>query len=60
MATQIGTLIIGVNVDQLIATINAIREDPELTHFQFCAKNEWIDGGHSRISIQAYYTLLHP
>ena len=45
----------GVNVDQLIATINAIKENPDLAHFHFRAKNEWVSGGHSRTSIQSFY-----
>lgn len=45
----------GVNVDQLIATINAIKENPDLAHFHFRATNEWVGGGHSRTSIQSFY-----
>lgn len=45
----------GVNVDQLIATINAIKENPDLAHFRFRATNEWVSGGHSRTSIQGFY-----
>jgi uncharacterized OsmC-like protein len=45
----------GVNVDQLIATINAIKENPDLARFQFRATNKWVSGGHSRTSIQSFY-----
>jgi len=45
----------GVNVDQLIATINAIKENPDLARFHFRATNEWVSGGHSRTSIQSFY-----
>jgi uncharacterized OsmC-like protein len=45
----------GVNVDQLIATIKAIKENPDLARFHFRATNEWVGGGHSRTSIQSFY-----
>ena len=31
----------GVNVEQLFATIEAIKTDPELAHFKFRATNRW-------------------
>ena len=55
MTTQTTTLVNGVNVDQLVATVNAIKQNPGLACFQFRAHNEWIGGGHSRTSIQGFY-----
>lgn len=55
MTTPIITQVNGVNVDQLIETVNAIQQDPSLARFQFRAHNEWIGGGHSRTSIQDFY-----
>ena len=55
MTTQISTHINGVNVDQLVATVNAIQQNPDLARFQFRAHNEWISGGNSRTSIQGFY-----
>jgi len=55
MATQIQNNLNGVNVDQLVGTINAIKATPDLARFKFRAKNEWINGGHSRTSIQSFY-----
>jgi uncharacterized OsmC-like protein len=55
MTTQTSTLVNGVNVDQLVATVNAIQQNPGLARFQFRAHNEWISGGHSRTSIQGFY-----
>lgn len=55
MTSQTSVLTNGVNVDQLVATVNAIQQNPELGCFQFRARNEWIDGGHSRTSIQGFY-----
>lgn len=45
----------GVNVDQLVATVNAIKDDPSLARFKFRATNEWVNGGHSRTKIQSFY-----
>ena len=55
MTIQTATQLNGVNVDQLVATVNAVQEDPSIARFQFRARNEWIDGGHSRTTIQSFY-----
>lgn len=55
MTTQTTTHLNGVDVEQLIATVNAIQQNPDLARFQFRAHNEWIGGGHSRTSIQGFY-----
>ena len=53
--TTTTTLANGVNVDQLVATINAIKANPSLAQFKFRAETEWVDGGHSRTTIQGFY-----
>ncbi len=56
MTTQTNTTTLnGVNVDQLVETINHIKEQPELAKFRFRAKNEWIDGAHSRTVIHKFH-----
>lgn len=57
MATQpaIPTTVNGVNVDQLMTTVNAIQANPDLARFQFRATTEWVSGGHSRTKIQSFY-----
>jgi uncharacterized OsmC-like protein len=50
-----GTTLHGVNVDQLVGTVNAIKENPDLARFRFRAVTEWVDGGHSRTKIQGFY-----
>ena len=55
MNTQTPTLINGVNVDQLVGTVNAIKQNPDLARFQFRGHNEWLEGGHSRTFIQGFY-----
>lgn len=53
--TATATLVNGVNVDQLLGTINAIKENPSLARFKFRAETEWIEGGHCRTAIQSFY-----
>ena len=53
MITQ--TSLNGVNVDQLVQTISAIKDQPEIAKFKFRATNQWVDGGYSRTSIQSFY-----
>jgi uncharacterized OsmC-like protein len=55
MATQIKNQLNGVNLDQLIGTVKAIQETPELARFQFRAHNQWLNGGHSRTEIKGFY-----
>ncbi|WP_136480791.1 OsmC family protein [Cognatitamlana onchidii] len=45
----------GVNVDQLVETIEAVQQNPELAKFQFRSKNNWINGGHCVSSIKEFY-----
>ncbi len=55
MATRVQTIVNGVNVDQLIGTINVIKDNPSLARFKFRATNQWVNGGHSRTTIQSFY-----
>lgn len=45
----------GVNVEQLVQTVNLIKDKPEIAKFTFRAKNEWINGGHSKTTIKGFY-----
>ena len=55
MTTQTQQKINGVDVDQLLATVDAIKENPSLAEFRFRAQTEWLEGGHSRTRIQGFY-----
>ena len=44
----------GVDVPALFATINAVKEQPELAKFQFRASNKWVMGTHSRSTIEGF------
>lgn len=54
-AVKAPTTVNGVNVDQLLATIEAVKSNPELAKCKFRAETEWISGGHSRTKIQDFY-----
>lgn len=45
----------GINVEALSQTIQAVNTNPTLAKFRFQLKNEWIDGGHNRSTIKAFY-----
>lgn len=45
----------GINLDQLVETIEVIKAKPELATFKFCAETKWLGGGHSQTRIQNFY-----
>src|SRR4030065_610385 len=49
-----GTVLHGINVDQLVGTINAIKENPDLARFQVRAVTEWVHGGRSRTKVPGF------
>jgi uncharacterized OsmC-like protein len=55
MTTETVSIVNGVNVDQLLSSVSAVRQNPDIARFQFRAHNEWVGGGHSRTSIQGFY-----
>ena len=55
MTTKTETLINGVPVDRLMATIEAIKADPSLGESHFRAKNRWINGALNRSEIQGFF-----
>jgi uncharacterized OsmC-like protein len=45
----------GVNVETLVATVGAVKNNPQLARFTFRAQTKWIEGGHSRTTIQGFH-----
>jgi uncharacterized OsmC-like protein len=45
----------GFDSEQMYGTLDAIEAEPTLGVFQFRARNRWIDGGHNRSTIDAFY-----
>jgi len=44
----------GVNTPLLMATINAVKENPPLAQFQFRASSRWVDGAFSESRVEAF------
>ena len=44
----------GVDTPTLLATINAVKGQPELAKFQFRASSQWLEGTHSRSRVEAF------
>jgi uncharacterized OsmC-like protein len=44
----------GVDTPTLFATINAVRDQPELAKFKWRASNRWLTGTHSRTRIESF------
>jgi uncharacterized OsmC-like protein len=49
------TITNGVNVTQLMDTIDAIKAKPDLAQFRFRATNEWMDGTRNVASVASFY-----
>lgn len=45
----------GINVEQLFATIELVKQQPEIAQFKFRARNAWIDGTHNRATVKDFY-----
>jgi uncharacterized OsmC-like protein len=45
----------GVDTGRMFATLDLIKQQPELARFQFRATNRWIDGAHNRSTIKGFY-----
>ena len=45
----------GVNVDGLVQTIDAIKEDSSIAKFNFRAKNQWVIGGENKTTVSDFY-----
>jgi uncharacterized OsmC-like protein len=44
----------GVDTPNLLATINAVKGQPDLANFRFRASNTWLRGTHSRTTIESF------
>jgi hypothetical protein len=45
----------GLSVEQMVSTVNAINESPDLATFRFRASNRWINGARNRTTIKELY-----
>lgn len=54
MAAPTVSAVNGVNVSQLVETIEHVKENPDLARFRFKAYNEWLGGARSRTTIETF------
>jgi uncharacterized OsmC-like protein len=45
----------GVNVDGLLQTIDAVNANPTVAKFRLQVGNQWVDGAHSRSTVNEFY-----
>jgi uncharacterized OsmC-like protein len=45
----------GVDTQTMFATLDLIKDQPELAKFEFRATNRWIDGAHNRSTIKGFF-----
>jgi uncharacterized OsmC-like protein len=48
----------GVDTPTLFATLDAVKEQPEIAKFQFRARNTWVAGTHSRSTASDFYGAM--
>ena len=45
----------GLDMEALVGTVEAVKQDPSLASFEFRATNQWINGGENRSRIKEFY-----
>ena len=45
----------GLDMANLVGTVEAMKQNPSLGRFEFRAANRWIDGGENRSTIKGFY-----
>ena len=55
MTYQDNKTVNGLNTEQMVQTVEALKNNPQLAQFEFRARNQWINGGENRSTIQDFY-----
>jgi uncharacterized OsmC-like protein len=55
MKTLTKTTVNGFKSEEILGTINAIQDNPEIAQFEFRVKNKWVTAGHNKSMIQGFY-----
>jgi uncharacterized OsmC-like protein len=55
METISKTIVNGFLTEDIMETLSAISENPEIARFKFRAKNKWVTGGHNQATIKDFY-----
>jgi uncharacterized OsmC-like protein len=50
-----GKKVNGVDVDQLMETIELVKDQPDMGRFKFRATNTWVGGTHNRATVKSFY-----
>ena len=58
MPSQQTITVNGLNTEQMVQTIDAIKGNSQIAKFVFRAKNEWLNGGENRSTIKDFYGAL--
>ncbi len=53
--SEIENQINGLDMEALVGTVDAVKQDPSLGSFEFRATNQWINGGENRSRIKEFY-----
>lgn len=55
MKTHITQTLNGLDLQQMTETVAALKDNPSLAHFEFRARNHWVNGGENHSTIQGFY-----
>ena len=55
METLTKNTVNGFKSEEIVGTINAIQENPEIAKFEFRVQNNWITGGHNQATVKDFY-----
>lgn len=55
MKTHITQTLNGLDLQQMSETVAALKDNPSLAHFEFRARNHWVNGGENHSTIQGFY-----
>ena len=55
MQNEMTNIVNGVDVDALVATIDAVKADPALAEFVFRIENKWVDGGLNKSTVSNFF-----
>lgn len=48
----------GVNTEELMRTISAVKAQPEIARFRFNISNRWMTGGHNRSTVKGFFGAM--
>jgi uncharacterized OsmC-like protein len=55
METMTKSVVNGFRTEDIVATLDAIRTNPEIAKFKFRARNKWISAGHNQARVMDFY-----